>query len=116
MHVHRAPVDWYLAWLEEIWPRLDAPVLHVASDDLEPCLRAFRKYRPTSRKDAPRRARAIGPYLDIHVMAQADALAISGGSASFVASLLNQRATRFVRPALEAQRLEPFDPWDSPRG
>jgi FkbM family methyltransferase len=112
VHVHRAPADWYLAWLEEIWPRLDAPVLHVVSDDLETCLRAFRKYRPTSRKDARRRARAIGPYLDIHVMAQADALAISSSSASFVASLLNQRAARFVRPVLEAQRLEPFDPWD----
>jgi FkbM family methyltransferase len=116
MHLHRAPAGWYLAWLEEIWPRLDAPVLHVASDDLEPCLRAFRRYRPTSRKDAPRRAKAIGSYLDIHVMAQADALAISSSSASFVASLLNQRATRFVRPVLATQRLEPVDPWDSPRG
>jgi len=79
-------------------------------------LRAFRDFRPTSRKDAPRRSRAIGPFLDIHVMAKADAIAISNSSTSFVASLLNERATRFVRPVLAARRLEPFDPWDSPRG
>jgi len=108
------PAAWYRAWLEETWPRLDAPVLYVASDDLEPCLRVFRDFRPTSRKDAPRRSRAIGPFLDIHVMAKADAIAISNSSTSFAASLLNERATRFVRPVLAARRLEPFDPWDSP--
>ena len=110
----RAPAAWYLPWLEEIWPRLDAPVLYVASDDLATSLRAFRAYRPMSREDAPGRTDAAGAFLDVQVMAQADALAISNSSFSFIASLLNERASRFVRPVLPARRLEPFDPWNAP--
>ena len=52
--------------------------------------------------------------LDFHVMAQADALAISNSSFSFMAAMLNDRARIFVRPTLEDRRLVPFDPWDAP--
>jgi FkbM family methyltransferase len=113
-HFFRSPTVWYRAWLEEVWPTLDRPVLYVASDDLDRVLPAFKRFAPVSLRLADRAAsRARGAFLDLHLLAQADILAISNSSYSFLAALLAERATAFLRPDLAARALVPFDPWDA---
>ena len=107
-----APEAWYLEWLKMVWLHLEHPVLYVASDD--PAL--FRKFAAYS----PITATAIGAplvgaefYDDFHVLTQANYLAISNSTFSFVAALLNKRAECFVRPDATEKRLVAFDPWNS---
>ena len=116
------PTAWYLKWLEQIWPKLDHPVLFIASDDLDLVLPDFKRYRPVISSDIikkfptkPQYGR-INPsiYPDFYLLTQCDRLAISNSTFSFSASLLNERCSMFVRPQI-TKKLEPFQPWDSKR-
>lgn len=107
-----APETWYLDWLQSLWPQLDQPVLYIASDD-ETIFNRFAAYAPLTAAD-------LGPaipggefYLDFHVLSQAAHLAISNSSFSFVAGLLNEQGSSFMRPDLAARGLVAYDPWDS---
>ena len=108
-----APEDWYLAWLAALWPRLERPLLYIATDD-PGVVAAFKDYAPVT-------ADALGAllpgaefYADFHILTQATHLAISNSSFSFVAAMLNQRGEAFVRPDQDARALVSFDPWNAP--
>ncbi len=114
------PNAWYLNWLAELWPRINKPVLYIASDDLKAVLPDFVAYRPVTAADVfpefpsePKFVR-IDPsiYPDFYVMTQSDALAISNSSFSFAASLLNERCWKFMRPH-KSGKLVPYKPWKS---
>jgi hypothetical protein len=123
-----APMAWYRSWLAELWPRLQRPVLFVASDFLPPVLSALARYRPVTIRDLrvalPRGLRDLdlppthlqrdaGFFPDWYMLTRCDALAISNSTFSFTASLVNASASVFARPDPQARRLVPFDPWDS---
>lgn len=105
-----APETWYLDWLAALWPQLDQPVLYIASDDLE-ISRKFAAYAPITAADFAPPLAGAEFYEDFHLLTQADHLAISNSSFSFVAGMLNEQAKNFVRPDLAAQRLVAYDPW-----
>lgn len=107
-----APEDWYLNWLQALWPQLRRPVLYIASDDAE-IFRKFADYAPLTAADLGAPIPGAEFFDDFHVLTQADHLAISNSSFSFVAALLNARARSFMRPDLANGRLVPYDPWDS---
>jgi tetratricopeptide (TPR) repeat protein len=107
-----APETWYLEWLRSLWPHLDRPVLYIASDD-ETIFRKFADYAPVTAADFGAPIRGAEFYGDFHVLSQADHLAISNSSFSFVAGLLNERGQSFMRPDLAARRLVAYDPWDA---
>lgn len=107
-----APETWYLDWLAKLWPQLDQPVLYIASDDPE-IHRRFAAYGPMTAADLDPPLSGAEFYEDFHVLSQADHLAISNSSFSFVAGMLNRRAKSFLRPDLAAQGLIAYDPWDS---
>jgi len=107
-----APSSWYLEWLEAIWPRLDGPVLYVASDDAA-AHRDFARFSPVTAGELGERVAGAEMYPDFHVLSEADLLAISNSSFSMCAALLNARAHAFLRPEPDARRLVPFDPWNS---
>ena len=107
-----APERWYLDWLDAAWPRLDRPALYIATDDSD-VIRAFSSYSPMAVADLGVALPGAEFYLDFHILTQADALAISNSSFSFVAAMLNARARAFVRPDRDRQALVPFDPWNA---
>ena len=107
-----APETWYLEWLAKHWPQLDQPVLYIASDD--PAIhRQFATYSPMTAADLDPPQAGAEFYDDFHVLTQADHVAISNSSFSFVAGMLNRRAKNFLRPDLAAQQLVAYDPWNA---
>lgn len=108
-----APESWYLRWLDAVWPGLDQPVLYVATDDPR-CLSAFAAYRPLSARDLAEPIPGAEFLTDFHVLCEADLVAVSNSSFSFVATMLNRRARSFVRPDKARQGLLPYSPWSSP--
>lgn len=104
--------DWYLAWLREIWPGIERPVLYLASDDLATVRGAFAEFRPLVRADVAPDWPGLEYLQDFHVLTQADVVGISAASGfSQLAARLNRRARLFVEPDVEARRIRPFRPW-----
>ena len=112
-HFFVAPTQWYLDWLENLWPRLRRPLLYIASDEPGKVIADFAKYHPIISKDLDANIGDMDFYLDFYIMQHCDILAISNSSFSFAASMLNDRAKMFVRPTLRESCLIEFDPWNS---
>jgi hypothetical protein len=113
-HFFRAPARWYAEWLEAVAPQYPDALVYLCSEApplLTPC---FPRHRVLHAGLLPQLPPSVAFLLDFHVMTQADALAISNSSFSFLAALLNERASAFVRPRLEERDLTAFDPWDAP--
>ena len=108
-----APEDWYVHWLESIWPLLDRPVLFIASDD-PASLSRFARFRPLSATDLAEPIPGAEFFTDFHALCEADLVAVSNSSFSFVATMLNRKARAFHRPDPAARALVPYDPWSSP--
>lgn len=111
-HFFKTPLAWYRSWLEDIWHRLERPVLFVASDDLTQVLPHFADYDPAALTNLGERDPELDFYGDFYVLSQCDALAISNSSYSLFASMMNKRAAIFSRPDLRRQKLIPYDPWN----
>lgn len=114
-----APTSWYLSWLEDIWPKLENPILFVASDDIDTVLRDFKAYSPITADSAgiflPASASSMNAdfFPDWYCLTQCDILAISNSTFSFSAALLNNRpGTRFFR-AHYSGNLQEFMPWNA---
>lgn len=107
-----APAAWYLEWLQSTWESARRPVLYLATDGAVPP--EFARFRPTTMVDLKIDVPGAEFYPDFHVLTQADALAISNSTFSFVAAMLNSRTRTFMRPERQTARLISFDPWDSP--
>ena len=109
-----APCAWYREWLMEIWPQMEAPVVFLASDDLEQVKPHFAGFPVLTAKDLGTELAGAEEYLDFYYLTQCDALAISNSSFSFMAAMLNRRIEWAVRPDPEQRKLVSFDPWDAP--
>jgi hypothetical protein len=108
-----APERWYADWLGTLLPRLDAPVLYVATDD--PLAReSFARFSPLGTAELGVSIPGADFFLDHYVLSRAEHLAISNSSFSFTAALLNKRAAGFVRPDPLRRALVAFEPWRSP--
>ena len=114
------PTKWYCEWLEEIWDTLEDPILLLCSDDLDSIIYDFEKFSPVTTSDLkiqlPERMKDLDLdfYIDFFMLSQCDVVCTSNSNFSFVASMLNERATRFVRPFWDfSTKFKEFDPWDS---
>lgn len=107
-----APTSWYVDWLKRIWPELDAPVLHIASDDPQ-IGRDFADFSPVAPRDLGQPIPGAEMYPDFQILAEADLLAVSNSSFSVAAAMLNTRARACMRPDPIQCRLVPFDPWNT---
>ena len=108
-----APSEWYLDWLKGFWETLDHPVLFIASDEIEEVVGDFSDYQPVTTQDLGVEISEVPFYPDFYILSQCDILAISNSTFSFAASMLNERCKFFFRPHLYAQKLIPYDPWNS---
>ena len=109
-----APEAWYLEWLSKLREEHPNLSVYIASDDIDAVRPAFSDYNVLTEADLPPAALAHDFATDFLALTQGDALAISNSSFSFAASMLNTRAVQFMRPVLERERLEEFDPWNAP--
>ena len=108
-----APVEWYLDWLQTLWPQLDRPCLYLATDAPELAER-FADYQPILAADVQAVLPGIEFLVDHYWLGRADYLAISNSSFSFTAAMLNPGLQGAVRPDPVLRRLVDFDPWDAP--
>ncbi|GAA4255530.1 tetratricopeptide repeat protein [Azospirillum formosense] len=103
---------WYVDWLRDWWPRLDRPVLYVASDDVAAIRHAFAEFHPLTRADVVEEWAGLDFLQDFHVLMNADVVGTSAASGfSALAARLNTRARLFVEPDVAARRIRPFEPW-----
>lgn len=103
---------WYVDWLREWWPRLDRPVLYLASDDVPAVRHAFSEFHPLTRADVVDEWVGLDFLQDFHVLMNADVVGTSAASGfSALAARLNTRARLFVEPDVAARRIRPFEPW-----
>ena len=109
-----APEVWYLEWLSTLREEHPELSVYIASDDIDAVKSAFSDYPLLTEADLPKSELAHDFATDFIALTQGDGIAISNSSFSFAASMLNTRAKIFVRPVLERERLESFDPWNSP--
>ena len=108
-----APSEWYREWLKGLWETLDEPILFIASDEPEKVLSDFEEYNPITTKDLGLELAQAEFYPDFYLLSQCDIVAISNSSFSFAACMLNETGKSFFRPHLSAEKLIPFDPWNS---
>jgi len=120
-----APLEWYHRWLDDLWQRLEDPVLLICSDNLGEAARftRFKTVAGNSLQAALPRAlvsdlpvawqRDIEYFRDWLLLTQCDRLAISNSTFSFSAAMMNERCTEFVRPDPARNSLVPFDPWNA---
>ncbi|MBK3733269.1 tetratricopeptide repeat protein [Azospirillum brasilense] len=103
---------WYVDWLRDWWPRLDRPVLYLASDDVPAVRHAFAEFHPLTRADVVEEWVGLDFLQDFHVLMNADVVGTSAASGfSVLAARLNTRARLFVEPDVAARRIRPFEPW-----
>jgi hypothetical protein len=112
------PLEWWREWLQQIWRKLDRPVLLLCSDAIDDVLPAFAEYSPVTHRDLPfampEEMRESDFYADFHMLTQCDVLCISNSTFSFSASLLNESGKLFFRPHWDFNnRFTEFDPWNS---
>lgn len=122
------PIEWYRRWLDDVWREAERPVLFLATDSPDRVLPAFARYRPVTIADLMPDPSARSSVLDLppahlertgrffpdwYLLTRCDALAVSNSTFSFTASMVNDRASRFMRPDPQVRALVPFDPWDS---
>ncbi|WP_293335749.1 FkbM family methyltransferase [Microcoleus sp. CAWBG58] len=108
-----APSEWYREWLKGLWETLEEPILFIASDEPEKLLIDFEEYNPIATKDLGLELPQAEFYPDFYLLSQCDIVGISNSSFSFAACMLNETGKFFFRPHLYAQKLIPFDPWNS---
>jgi FkbM family methyltransferase len=108
-----APNSWYLEWLRGFWETLEQPVLFIASDQPEKVIADFAAYHPITVADLGIELPEAEFYPDFYLLSQCDAVAISNSSFSYAACWLNEKAKFFCRPDFSAEKLIPFDPWNS---
>ncbi|MCC5606699.1 FkbM family methyltransferase [Nostoc sp. CHAB 5834] len=112
-HFFIAPSQWYLEWLENIWPTLDEPVLFIASDEIGKVKQDFSQYNPVTTRDLNCELEQADFYPDFYLLSKCDILAISNSSFSFAAAILNEEGKLFMRPHLPSKKLITFDPWSA---
>ncbi|CAM5191018.1 hypothetical protein UACE39S_04177 [Ureibacillus acetophenoni] len=110
---YEAPTDWYKEWLKGLWESLDNPVLYIASDEPDKILMDFDSYNPVTAEDFNIELEKAPFYLDFYILSKSHFLAISNSTFSFMASMLNENCSSFVRPHLKYKKLIPYNPWSS---
>ena len=111
---YRTPVEWYLRWLEEIWPKLDEPFLYVATDDLSLVTEAFAKYKPATIDDFRVRIahRKVDFFRDWYALTRCQYMAMPNSTFSFSAALYAEPGIQCFRSSLPDRGFIRVDPWD----
>ena len=108
----RAPCAWYEAWLRQSGLDPAEWVISIRSETPGEYRGRFAGFKTADASDLNATG-SLATYLDFYVMTQADKVLTANSSFSFMAAMLNENATTFLRPCAEKECLVPFDPWDA---
>ncbi|HTU26849.1 MAG TPA: alpha-1,2-fucosyltransferase [Pirellulales bacterium] len=112
---YRTPIDWYLRWLEAVWPTLDEPFLYVASDDVPLVAKAFSDYQPAMLDDF--RVNVGHTKLDFirdwYALSRCQCLAMPNSTFSFSAAMFAEPGIRCFRSSLVDRGFISIEPWDA---
>jgi FkbM family methyltransferase len=108
----RAPCAWYEAWLRQSGMDPADWVVYIRSETPGEYRGRFDGFKTADASDLGATG-SLATYLDFYVMSQADKVLTANSSVSFMAAMLNENATAFLRPCAEKECLVPFDPWDA---
>lgn len=108
----RAPCAWYEAWLRQAGLDPSEWVIYVCTENPAPYRRRFEGFKTADSSDLGASG-ALAAYLDFYVMTKADRVLTSNSSFSFMAAMLNETGSEFLRPSAETEGLVVFDPWDA---
>jgi hypothetical protein len=111
---YRTPIEWYLRWLEELWPKLDEPFLYIATDDLPLVTEAFAKYEPATINDFRVRVshRSVDFFRDWYALTRCRYMAMPNSTFSFSAALYAEPGIECFRSSLPDRGFVAIDPWD----
>lgn len=112
-HFFRAPCAWYEEWLSRNGFDPAEWLIYVCSETPAAYRRRFVGFQTADASDLGG-SPVTAAYLDFYVLTQADQVLVANSSFSFMAAMLNEKATAFARPCAEKEGLIPFDPWDAP--
>jgi len=107
-----APDEQYLEWLESVYTKYPNARLYIASDNPD-AAEPYKKYNPLMLSDSGINLGAFNFFLDFISLTEADFVAISNSTFSFFASMLNQKASVFMRPDPHLKKMIEYDPWNS---
>lgn len=110
----RAPCRWYADWLRASGLDPAKTVVYLASETPAEYRSRFAPFRTVTAREVSALPAELDWLVDFEAMRDADSLAISNSSFSFMAAFLNPRITRAMRPCTEAMGLVEFDPLDAP--
>ena len=131
LYFYTTPIKWCTDWLDANWPRLDNPVLFIATED--PSLaKDFAKYEPllvedlgVSLTDTPYRhfqylaedssnptKTSMDFYPDFYFLTQCKILLLSNSTFGFAAAMLNHGLQECWRPVLPEGGFVQVDPWN----
>jgi hypothetical protein len=108
------PAEWYRALLDEIWPALERPLLHVATDEPETILPAFASFEQL---DAGFFARDFGipdHVRDFVLLQEADILVGCNSSYSTMAAVTGKPGQTCLLADFRVKGFTPYDPWTEP--
>lgn len=108
------PMEWYRALLDEVWPGLERPVLHVATDEPETVDAAFADYE---RFDAGFFAGDFGipdHLRDFVLLQEADCLVACNSSFSTMAAVVGKPGQKGFLADFRVGGFTPYDPWTEP--
>ncbi len=108
----RAPCAWYEAWLRDAGLDPSEWIIYVCSESPTTYRGRFPGFKKAAASDLGASG-DLAAYLDFYVMTKADKVLTSNSSFSFMAAMLNEVGTEFLRPCAESERLVPFEPWDA---
>jgi tetratricopeptide (TPR) repeat protein len=113
-HFRPIPTNWYRAALSRLWPQLEAPVLHVATD--EPALvDAFSDYPQLGDRFAQALSDVPPHVRDFMALRDSQHLLACNSSYSMMAALLASQAQNCLLVDFKREEFVPFDLWSEGR-
>ncbi|MCW2245811.1 tetratricopeptide (TPR) repeat protein [Azospirillum fermentarium] len=103
--------EMYRRWLRNIWPSLDAPVLFVASDDVDIIRSELAEFKPLILSDLAPAWEGLEQVQDFYILMHSDIVMASESTFSRVAAALNVTARLVVEPDIAGACFRPYNPW-----
>jgi hypothetical protein len=105
------PVEWYDAFLRELWPTLTRPLLFIATDDAAAVAPHFEAYDPFIAPSSEIVIPELGFLPDFSGLQRCAVQAVSNSSFSRMAALLADDSQIAYLPNMKTQRFERYGPW-----
>jgi hypothetical protein len=108
------PIEWYRTLLDEVWPNLERPLLHVATDEPETVSAAFGHYEQLDAGFFADDFGIPGHLRDFVLLQEADCLMACNSSFSTMAAVVGKPGQKGFLADFRVRRFTPYDPWTEP--